>query len=300
LKTQITITPFLIVLAFFSLSACNHLLYPAYRQAFVDQAAIRPQPLDLTIFHNSDKSSYIHAWHFKNQASVKKGVILHFHGNGQNLTTHFMFFKWVIQHGYDYIIFDYRGYGVSSDSQATQEKTVEDGIAAIRYVKENFKNERLITIGQSLGSNVLVRSLQEINKSGKSELLPDVVVLDSSFLSYQQAASSVLGRRWFLYPLKPLAYMVISDTWSAKAEFQQTPILPALFFHGTDDSIIDINQGQENFNSWPGPKKFFIQKEGGHTSAFAEDRFKDSKEVLLNCIDEKFKLDFSNCDKFDK
>jgi alpha-beta hydrolase superfamily lysophospholipase len=291
----------LLFLTGLSVTACNHLLYPASRLPFVDPVAIIPQPIDLTIFHNPEnKTSYIHAWYFKNKTPIKKGVVLHFHGNGQNLTTHFMFFKWVIQHGYDYIIFDYRGYGVSSDSNANQQKTVEDGIAAIKYVKENFKNDKIITIGQSLGSNVLVRSLQEINKSKQTELLPDLVVLDSSFLSYQQAASSVLGQRWFLYPLKPLAYLVISDTWSAKDEFEKTPILPALFFHGTADAVIDIKQGQENFKLWPGPKAFFIQQGGQHTSAFADEKFKASKEILLNCIDETFKQNFSNCEKMNK
>ena len=272
------------------LTGCNHLLYPGSRHAFVDPAAIKPTPIDLTVYHDSPESGrYVHAWYFKSRTQPAKAIALHFHGNGQNLTTHFMFFKWLTDYGYDYIIFDYRGYGVSSDASADQKKTVEDGLAAIRYVKKNFSHLPLITIGQSLGSNVLMRSLQELNKLNESSSFPELVVLDSSFMSYRKAASSVLGKKWFSYPLKPLAYLAIDDDWSAYVAKEYTPQLNALFFHGTQDRIIDLSHGEEAFKNWPGKKFFIPQAEGDHTSAFGDERFKKSKEILIKCIEQSLK-----------
>ena len=268
------------------LTSCNHLLYPAERQAFVEQKSIRPIPQDIYIpVLKNDKNSFLHAWYFSANSKIKKGLVVHFHGNGQNLTTHFLFMNWIIEYGYDYLIFDYRGYGASSDEQATQLKTVQDGEAIFNYLHENYQGVPIIAFGQSLGSNVLVRTLQELNQKGFKELLPSVVVLESSFLSYQQAGSSVLGQKWFLYPLKPLVYLALSDEWSAANLIKFTPEIPALFFHGNKDSIIDYKLGKKNYELWPGEKIFITQEEGGHISAFADKRFIKSRIIFLQCMD---------------
>lgn len=265
---------------------CNHLLYPAQRHVFVNKERLKPIPQDVYIsVDKADKSSFLHAWFFPAQSKLKKGLLVHFHGNGENLTTHFLFLSWIVDYGYDYLIFDYRGYGQSSDESATQEKTVKDGEVVFNYIYETFKDVPVIAFGQSLGSNVLVRTLQELNKKNQQLLLPDFVVLDSSFLSYQQAAGSVLGQRWFLYPLKPLAYILLSDEWSAYKSTDYTPKIPALFFHGTNDGTISYKLGQKNYEAWPGLKAFITQEGGGHTSAFGDQRFLKNRGLLLTCID---------------
>lgn len=276
----------ILILIFICLTqiGCTHLLYPADRRVLIKKEMIVKQPSDLYIpIPNKDQSNFLHAWHFSAKNQKKNTLIVHFHGNGQNLTTHFLYFHWLAEHGYDYLIFDYRGYGASSDESATQEKTVLDGLALFEYTDEKFKNYDVVAIGQSLGSNVLLRTLQERNQQQKS--LPKLVVLDSSFMSYQQAASSVLSQRWFLYPLKPLAYLLISDRWSASQNIKSTPSLPALFFHGTNDAIIQEKLGKENFEKWPGPKHYIPQINGQHTSAFTEVFSKNNKTLLINCIE---------------
>ncbi len=280
------------------LSGCTHLLYPADRSPFVIQEKIRPIPNDVYVPVGTE-NSFLHAWHFPAQTK-SKGLVIHFHGNGQNLTTHFLFFKWLADHGYDYLIFDYRGYGASSDKEASQAKTVEDGQAIFKYANDNFPNLKVIAIGQSLGSNVLVRTLQELNEKKLFKYLPKLVVLDSSFLSYQQAARSVLSQRWFLYLLKPFTYLAISDQWSAKNKLALTPNIPALFFHGTDDPLVNYELGKKNFDLWPGPKVFLTQPGGSHTSAFGNPRFQQSRLILLKCMDQALSgvLPFEACEKY--
>ncbi len=286
LTLKISATLLILFFACEILTGCTHLLYPAERQAFVVQSSIRPVPQDIYIPVNENSlTPYLHAWYFPAQSKLKKGLVIHFHGNGQNLTTHFLFMSWIIDYGYDYLIFDYRGYGASSDEFATQRKTVEDGLAVFRYAHEKFKDLPLIAFGQSLGSNVLTRTLQEITKNTQRELLPSLVVLDSTFLSYQEAGSSVMGQNWLTYPLKPLVYLLISDEWSADKLVKFTPPIPALYFHGTDDVTINYDLGKKSFEQWPGPKVFVTQKDGGHTSAFSESRFINSRVTFLKCAE---------------
>ncbi len=272
---------------------CTHLMYPADRNPFVIQEKLQPVPEDIYIpvqsesheGRESTEGQFLHAWHFSAKTK-SKGLVVHFHGNGQNLTAHFLFLSWLTEHGYDYLIFDYRGYGASSDADATPEKTVQDGETVFRYVHEKYPQLAVVAVGQSLGSNVLVRTLQELNEKKQFNYLPKLVVLESSFLSYQQAARSVLSQRWFLTLLKPFTYFAISDTWSAEKKLQFTPHVPALFFHGTEDKIVNFELGQKNFDLWPGPKTFVPQTGGGHTAAFLNPRFMESRRVLLQNMDQ--------------
>ena len=268
------------------MTGCSHLLYPGDRFPYLIPEQIKPHPVDLKIpVLNSSTNESLNAWYFSTPQKKRNGLVVLFHGNGQNLTTHFFFFKWIIDYGYDFLIFDYRGYGASSGEQASQQKTVEDGISVIDYIHKNFADVPLITIGQSLGSAILGRSLQELKKENRTEMLPRLVVFDSSFISYQSAARSTLSQRWFLYPLKPFTYFVIDDDWSPKATLKNQPVLPALFFHNEGDPMIHMDLGQEAFDSWRGPKFLIKDKDGGHTSAFADPRFVENRVTLIRCLD---------------
>lgn len=287
----------------FAFSSCNHLLYPADRRMLIKKESLRQQPKDLFIpLTTGPESPLIHAWYFESLTQENKGTVVHFHGNGENLTTHFLFFQWMVSEGYNYLIFDYRGYGESSDPKASQKKTVEDGLAVMKYVFDSLKPKKTIVIGQSLGSNVLLRVLQETNK--KQLPLPQIAIFESSFMSYQAAARSVLSQRWFLYPLKPFTYLVIDDDDSAKKLTDCNPPIPALFYHGTKDPVIRYELGQEAFDRWKGPKQFIPQTEGGHTSAFGDRRFvQANRQSLLKCLDTVLNskkdstIDLQNCVK---
>lgn len=268
----------------FLLMGCNHLLYPADRFPYMIPDQIKPKPQELKIDVSS--SEQLHAWYWPSQTKEKKGIVVHFHGNGQNLTTHFMFLKWVIDFGYDYMIFDYRGYGASSGEKANQEQTVQDGLAVLQYIHKQYPSLPVIAAGQSLGSAVLGRTLQEITASGRKELLPQFVVFDSSFISYQAAARSVLKQKWLLYPFLPFTYLVISDDWSPQNRLQDQPSsIPAMFFHNTGDMIIRIDLGNQAFEAWKGPKLFVRDEDGAHTSAFGDPKFLNRRKQLLDCFE---------------
>jgi len=300
---------------FFFFSACTHLLYPAERQAYITAKQIKPSPEEIFIpvFDLDGKATKekVHAWYFHSESKIKKGVAIHFHGNGQNLTTHFQFFRWLTQFGFDYVIFDYRGYGASDGEAATPQQTIEDGLSVFRYIKSQLKNNLnpgsahmpVVAIGQSLGSNVLLRTLQEM---GPNEW-PQFVVLDSSFVSYQQAARSTLRQRWFLYPLLPLTYLAIDDSFSAKKGFEKWESIkaqypPALYFHADQDPVIRVELGRDAFERWPGPKNRVIDSSERHTASFGDSLlWPKNREIFLKCFDtitnKKSELNFLDCAK---
>jgi cephalosporin-C deacetylase-like acetyl esterase len=59
----------------------------------------------------------LHAWLFPSgKGAEERGTLVQFHGNAENISTHFISLSWVTTHGYNFITFDYSGYW-DSDSE---------------------------------------------------------------------------------------------------------------------------------------------------------------------------------------
>ena len=73
----------------------------------------------------------------------KKGLILQYHGNAENLTSHYLSLGWLAHEGFDVFIFDYRGYGRSS-GEIDARGISWDSQAAFDYAY-NYKMEKNMT-----------------------------------------------------------------------------------------------------------------------------------------------------------
>lgn len=285
------LSPFILlsVLTFFS--SCTHWLYAPSRELHFDISTLPAPPLEYLV--EVKPGQKIQIWHFKTPHSKPKGLLVQFHGNGENQSTHFMFFYWAVAHGYDLVTFDYRGYGKSdSPDRLSPRTTVEDGLKVFSFIQSlRLKNNHLlpvVAIGQSLGGAVLLKTLSLLPSAEQ----PDFLVLDSTFLSYQQAARSVLSQSWFLTLLKPLTYVVIDDSWAAPSELsklEQFKSIPKVILHGTNDRIIHYGLGQELFNKLSEPKFFWTLADGGHTSAFLPAERAVYSQKLVDCLNGYFK-----------
>ena len=247
---------------------CSSLLYVPDNFLYLDPKQIQMN-FEEVIFKSEGSS--LHGWYFTQTGFPNpKGMILFFHGNGQNRSSHFSALRWVLEKGYDYFIFDYRGYA-DSEGEATPEHTVRDGVSALQYLLKRNPKLPLAVLGQSLGGAVAIRSLVEF----KTEIgnFPDhlrLLILDSTFLSYRRAAASILSKHALTFLFQPLA-LLISDEWSPMRVKNEMPRIPTLVIHGTHDQIIDEKLGFEVYDAFQGPK-FFKQVQGGrHISAFYEN-----------------------------
>lgn len=94
------------------INACTHLAFQPARVLFVDptQLGIAYQDVSFT----SADGTALHGWFFPAQTTEVKGTFVQFHGNAENISTHFASLLWVTKHGYNLFTFDYRGYGQSA------------------------------------------------------------------------------------------------------------------------------------------------------------------------------------------
>lgn len=215
-------------------------------------------------FKSADGTELLGVW-FMAKKLPSKGVIVHFHGNAENLTTHFLFVYWLAAEGYDVFTFDYRGYG-GSGGEKSLKGAVEDGVAALRAARGRAggSRDRLVVVGQSLGGALALAALDRDGGEGVRG-----VVLDSTFASYRRVARLKLGGLWPTWALQyPLSALLISDRWAPERLIARRTPVPLLVLHAVGDPIVPYREGRRLYDLAPGPKEFWKLDTKGHTEAF--------------------------------
>lgn len=214
-------------------------------------------------FKSGDGTDLLGIW-FNARQSPSKGVVVHFHGNGENMTSHYLFVYWLAAEGYDVFTFDYRGYGGSAGKKSLS-GAVEDCVAALRVARGRAggSRERLIVLGQSLGGALALAALDRDGGEGVRG-----VILDSTFASYRKVARLKLGGFWLTWPFQyPLSAALISDRWAPRRLIARRKPVPLLMLHAVGDPVVPYSQGRALFDQAPGPKEFWKLDSSGHTEA---------------------------------
>lgn len=246
------------------LAGCNHLYYFPTREIYAT-----PDKVDTAYdaFRVKVGGEELAVWHLKPRGPDQKIVVLHFHGNGENMTSHFLLSGWMTRAGFDVVTFDYRGYGASTGSPS-RDGLIEDGQAMLKWIadKPNLKGKRLVVFGQSLGGAVAV-PVAALAPKGQVKLL----VVDSTFASYRRIARGVLSNFWVTWPFQwPLSFLV-SDGYSPEDYIGRIEV-PFLAMHAPGDMIVPYAYGRDLFDKARMADKTFWKIElSGHTSAFRED-----------------------------
>lgn len=222
----------------------------------------------------------LHSWFLKNSQKLKKpkGLFIFFHGNAQNLSSHYANLAWVTKHGYDVFIFDYRGYGLN-DGQPNQQGVHKDALAALDHAYQLYKNgnyQKFIAYGQSLGGNIMGRALIDFPHTNSI----DLAVFDSTFSSYQKIAFNKLKRIPVTFILSPLAYILVSDRFGAYKHLDKIKI-PSLIIHGQNDIVVEPEHGKFIYDNIGSTKKWFWPIPGGrHIDVYARHERRYQKKLL--------------------
>lgn len=259
-------------------SACSSLLYYPDNTSYVKREKVPSAVEDIWIpVGPAAEGEKIHGWYFHSKKTKSpRAVIVFFHGNGENLTSHFQALYWLVDHEFDFMVFDYRGYGESSGTPSP-ENTVEDGKAVLRFMKQKASGSRLVVFGQSLGGAVALRVAGEL----RGEIPMSMVAVDSTFHSYQAVAKKVLASNFLTWLLQPFATLALSDEFAPEHFIANISPVPLLVIHGTEDETVAFELGQKVFELGKEPKEFwavpggthidaFIRKEGGYRARFLE------------------------------
>lgn len=180
-----------------------------------------------------------------------RGVIIYFKGNSRSLKGWGKFAKDFVSKGYDFFIFDYRGFGKSS-GRRTENILYNDGQMVYKWISERYPEDKIVVYGRSLGSGIAAR-VASWNK-------PRMLILDAPYYSFLKQ----IKRFGFLLPLNLLLrYHIRTDHFLRKAT------CPVFIIHGDRDKLIPYRHGQMLHELVPN-KSALITIEGAHHNNLPE------------------------------
>lgn len=249
-----------------TLSGCNSLYY------FPEKELIY-HPTDMQLDYAEElietpDHQVLHAWTIPAKQNPKNIVVLQFHGNAENRSTHFVSAAWLAFHGVDVVTFDYRGYNGSSGAP-TRSGLVIDGRTMIDWLASRYPKHRRFVLAQSLGGAVAISALAT---PGEQEKISGLVV-ESTFHSYRGLARMKFASSWLLWCFQWMPYILLSGDANAIDAAPELH-LPILTFHAKDDPVVSIESGRLLYTALAktSPVQSYELEGNRHVGAFADPK----------------------------
>ena len=210
-----------------------------------------PADLDLEaedVFLTPEPGVQLHAWFFPHPEPLAS--LLFCHGNAGNVSHRLENVAYLLQTGFQVLLFDYRGYGRSS-GQPSEPGLYRDAAAAWAHLVGRAETMGVprIVFGRSLGGAVAVDLATRVAADG--------LVIESTFTSVH-----ALARLVFPAPLPALPVKYDSLSKIGRLE------VPLLVIHGEEDELIPIAEGRALFEAAPGPKAWYPIPRAGHNDTY--------------------------------
>jgi fermentation-respiration switch protein FrsA (DUF1100 family) len=218
---------------------------------------------------NSTDGTRLNGWFFASQAKPELATLIFFHGNGGNISNVGWLAQRFASHGFNVLIFDYRGYGASEGVAAKESDLYADGDAAVAFVmnKKGIHSEQIVLYGHSLGT-AIVADVASRRPFG-------AVVLESGFSSASSVATSAL-------PWLPGFLHFLGKNRFESARKLNSVKCPILIAHGDADRTIPTSEAQLLYTAANGPKKLLIVPGAGHVVfGSADEQYLDQVEQFM-------------------
>lgn len=202
----------------------------------------------------------VHALELAGPANAQ--VFVYFHNNRETMVHGLALGRELNLRGFDVVLPEYRGYGLSRGAEPSEEGLYYDAEAVLdRLSERHLGPRRIVLCGASLGTGVAA----EMARRGRGSAL----VLISPYTSLPGVARAVV-------PLLPAELLMLDrfDTLGKSRDIR----VPTLVVHGEADEIIPFWMGNVVAHAIPGAR--FMPIAGGHHG----DLFVRSGRELLSAI----------------
>lgn len=220
-----------------------------------------------TVWFNSADGTRLNGFYFESKSKPEVASIIFFHGNGGNITNVSWLGQRFAKHGFNVLLFDYRGYGASDGVAAGESGLYADGDAAVAFIvnEKKVQPEQIVLYGHSLGTAVAA----DVASRGQF----GAVVLESGFSSASSVAATAL-------PWLPRSLHFLGKNRFESAHKLARVKSPILIAHGDPDQTIPTSEAHLLFASANEPRKLLIVPGAGHVP------FGSAGEQYLNQVEQ--------------
>jgi uncharacterized protein len=213
-----------------------------------DSSEVAPAMLQLeaeTLRLRTEDGETLVAWRIPPQPG--RPLILYFHGNAGGLDLRADRFRAIRDSGMGLLAIAFRGYAGSTGRPSERGLMLDGETGYAEAIASGAAPERIVVIGESLGSGVAV-AIASRHKVG-------ALVLDSPYSSIADVAAS---RFWWVPARALLLDPFRSDLRIASVN------APTLIVHGTKDLVVPIRFGEKLFALANPPKEFWRVEGASH------------------------------------
>jgi len=244
---------------------------------FQDKLLFHPEPLptnenysfnvpfeERKVYYNS--STLLDIVRFKpSNDSIKKGAVIYFHGNMNNIQYYAPLANNFTRYGYEVWMMDYPGYGRST-GELTEEMLYTEADEVYQMVKAaGFSRDSIIIYGKSLGTGIATELASKRNCKR--------LILESPYYSIPNVAAHYV----WMFPVEWISTFKIPTY-----EYIQKVLAPITIFHGTEDETIPFSN-TEKLQSLLKPKDEIIKIDGGEHNGLTDfPLMKEKLDSLLS------------------
>lgn len=160
------------------------------------------------------------------ERKAKNGAVIFFHGNAGNLQGWGKYAQYFTDLGYDFYLFDYRGYGKSGGEIGSQEQLYANADLMVESVLREYDAGEVAAVGYSVGSGLAARAAQ---KYGVKRL-----ILVAPYFSLEELAREKMP----FVPKFLIKYKI--PTFEFVGGFGG----PVTIFHGEHDELIGVDNSR--------------------------------------------------------
>lgn len=161
-------------------------------------------------------------------ANQPKGIVLHFHGNEQNILDMESLAKPFVYMGYSFVSMDYRTYGKST-GKLSEENLFSDAKLFLELLeKRGWKQSDIILMGHSIGTGIATQLASISNTKA--------LILYAPYYTFKDLISEKM-------PILPIGMLIKYPLNSAK--YMESVNCPVLILHGTLDELVPINHAKK-------------------------------------------------------
>ena len=218
----------LLSITFLRTAAITHFAFVPERLNFLPEQNIYNAQ---TVWISTEDNVRLNALFFQVEDTDSTKALIYFHGNGGHLYHRVEAAYELHQQGYNVLLLDYRGYGLS-DGSISEAGFYLDADAAMQYLlSQGFTADDIVLYGRSIGTVAALKVATEYDVSALILISP---------IASAAAMADVMNMPY----LSPFAWGALDNI-----ERIQSLTVPLLLMHGDQDKMVPIEQGLAVFTA---------------------------------------------------
>lgn len=178
--------------------------------------------------------------------SARRGVVLYFHGNRENVERYATYADIFTRQGYEVWMEDYPGFGKST-GKITENKLYDQALSIRKMAQHAYADDSIVVYGKSLGTAIAAYTA--------STFKPKALVLETPYYSIPD----LFGSYAFIYPAAKMSKYKLPTY-----KFLEDVPSPVTILHGTNDAVVFYNCAEKLKKKLKPSDRFITIPEGTH------------------------------------